>query len=291
MDDRARTAREELLAQLDGNPELPEYPELLARVSELSRDPDVDVREVAALLETDPVLVGRLLKLANSAWYGGGRMEIRNVQMAIMRLGLKEVRKILYSYQMEHLFRDCRLVDHHLFWRHSLAVALFSQELLRYLKGDERFIESAYLAGLMHDLGILVFATLVPDEYEAFLREGRDLEVPIQRQEVERFGIDHAELGAEFVVRAWVDEPAIIAAIGAHHNPFKAEGDDRTVSHVVHIANGICDNFGIDNGLDVYKDLFKVGAWDGLGLTLEDAEDLLFIVRNTLDQVEAQIGV
>jgi HD-like signal output (HDOD) protein len=283
--------RQKLLEMVVERGDLPEFPQLLGRLDAMMADPDVGLRDIADLVATDPVLVGRLLKLANSALFSGGRREATEIHTAVQRLGAVEVRKVLYSIQMSTLFSESELLDHRAFWRHSLSVALFTQSLHKYISSDARSLEKSYLAGLMHDVGVMVFATLIPDAYQRFLASiGNIEEVPLHTQEQRAFGLDHAELGAAFVKAHWSDDEEVISGIRQHHFPFGENPERQQLAQVVHVANAICDSVSIQNGVEVWKAPFEEGAWVRLGLRLEYAQEILSAVQEAVNATESMLA-
>lgn len=283
--------KDKLLKLIDENENLPPLPEVVITIDRLLHDPKTDISEIALLIETDSVLSGRVLSIANSAFYGGGRQEVSSLSSAIVRLGVLEVRKLIYSLSMSNLFVS-DIIDQHEFWQHSLAVAIFTQQLSRFTQSlDENECDQAYLCGLMHDVGVMVFTNIIQDEYSGFLEKAKDSRLPLQVQEFETFGIDHAELGAEFIKRWWPVETNVLAGVRWHHYPFEGEDSQKRISQLVHVANGICSNQGIHNGTDVYTEIFEEGAWQGLDLSLSDADKILQNVKESLNQAKLLLKV
>lgn len=278
--------REELLKLLNEHEDLPPLPELVLKIDAELRDQKSPVNKIAKLIETDTVLAGRVLKLANSAFYGGGRREITKLGLALTRLGLNEIRKVVYAVELSKLFSSSDVIDQRQFWRHSLAVALTTQALSRWAKATEEEVENAYLAGLMHDIGLMVFSYLIPDMYKEFLSNLSDKEIPLDKQEIEAFGIDHAEYGHAFIMRWWPIDECVIEAVRLHHFPFDGHESDNRTGQLVHIANIICNTLGFSNGINVYCEMFREGAWDALGLTLTTVDGVLQDVLSSIDMAE-----
>lgn len=88
----------------------------------------------------------------------------------------------------------------------------------------------------MHDIGIMVFCYLIPDEYIEFLRSVQDEEVPLEVREYKKFGIDHPELGAVFIKKWWQVDDHILQAVRYHHFPFVGLESDKRCEQMVHIA-------------------------------------------------------
>ena len=131
-------------------------------------DPDCEVHDVYRLLKTDPVLSGRLITLANSALFGSGRDETRNLEDAVVRLGMKQVIDLVYALELPKTFKKSKAFDQTEFWKHSLAVAFITRSLAKKALSDFDDIESSFLAGLMHDVGILVLDNGFPETTSIF---------------------------------------------------------------------------------------------------------------------------
>ncbi len=139
---------------------IPSLPEVATRCLELLRDEEVDLRQVAKLVERDPVLATRLLRQATSAAAGGDGSI--NIQQATTRLGSRNVRTLILDASAQQLFRsrDQRIASTaRQLWEHSLAVALLSRDLAAIL--GELDAEAAYLAGLIHDVGKPIAAAIL----------------------------------------------------------------------------------------------------------------------------------
>ncbi len=139
---------------------IPSMPEVATRCLELLRDEEVDLRQVAKLVERDPVLATRLLRQATSAAAGGDSSI--NIQQAATRLGTRNVRTLILDASAQQLFRsrDQRIASTaRQLWEHSLAVALLSRDVAAIQGGLDA--EAAYLAGLIHDVGKPIAAAIL----------------------------------------------------------------------------------------------------------------------------------
>lgn len=188
------------------------------------------------------------------------------------------------------MFNDNELINGYEFWKHSIAVALFSKSLSNKagLGVDEANL--AYISGLMHDVGVMVFTYLIPVEYNNFLKNVMQKEMPLYKQELSVFGIDHAELGAIFISKWWNVDDNISETVRNHHNPKFGDSTSRNCEKLLNIANSICNNQGIYNGIECYKEMFSDSAWDGLNLTIDQAADLLEEVKISLSASEGLLA-
>ena len=198
--------------------------------------------------------------------------------------------KLVYSLKLSVLFSKNSLLNNSQFWRHSLGVAFFTQSLSTRINASKDEQDMSYLAGLMHDIGIMVFIYLIPLEYNDFLKKAVTTEKPLEVQEFEAFGIDHAELGGKFIDNWWSMDKNIVLGVTNHHFPFRGGLSERKCEQLVHVSNGICNNQGMSNGTNCYTEVFKEGAWDQLGLSLNDVDSIFYDVENSLGQAEELIS-
>ena len=238
---RAQAARE-LLARTRGVPSLPQA---AARVGQLASDPDADIDDLVKALTGDPALCVQLLKVANSAYYGA-RAEVATIKHATMMLGQKTIRSIAMAASIRSVlpkqFVDARFQPHSL-WIHAIRTAGGSARLAK-LTGVAS-PEDAFVAGLLHDLGLLVelqhdtlFAQVIDETFEA---TGEVAPAGLEDSEVKRFGADHQDLGAA-LLESWGIPRHLALAAGHHHEPLRAEGEERMLALVVHAIESI----GID---------------------------------------------
>jgi len=162
--------RDRILDLLTTKGDLPPLPEVVMRLRILLRDPDVNVSDVASLIELEPVLAGRILNMSNSAFYSRSTKVITSLPLAITKLGFNLLSRIVFTLKLVSLFNDNGGMSAREFWRHSLAVAIFTQALSRRAQASREEQDISYLAGLMHDVGIMVFAHLIPEDYSAFIK-------------------------------------------------------------------------------------------------------------------------
>ncbi len=283
--------RQLLVDLIEENQNLPSFPDVVSRLEEELRKPTVSDRSVADLIKSDASLVGRILQVANSAFYSSGRREVSTLTMAITRLGHKTIKELVYSLEFTKLFSKFTVIDHKRFWRHSIAVGVFAQSLCRRLGFGISEIENAYLAGLMHDVGVLVFLQLAPKEYGFFLGKVGSQRVSLPMREREYFDIDHAELGFRFMKKWWPVDDSVSQAVRDHHLPIDPRRTEREISDLVNVANSICNYLDFDNGLDIYSNTFTESVWLSIGVPLEQVEQLLEEVQESIRYAEELVSV
>jgi putative nucleotidyltransferase with HDIG domain len=214
-------------------PNLPTIPAVVTKIGELMKDPACGPREIGALVAQDPPLAARVLKIANSSYYGL-RERCASTEQACTVLGLKVLRNVVMTAAVTENFShlDGRGLDLEEMWKHSVLVAQAAQLLARVSRGGVALSpDEFYSCGLLHDIGKLVLLENLGDDYRAVLqrahREGR----PVQNCERERLLFDHTDVGSMIAIH-WGLPTAIAAAIQYHHGPREAVEQDPVVSLV-----------------------------------------------------------
>jgi len=275
--------RDELLQKIKEKSDLPPLPDILIRLESKIEDPRADINEVAQLIETEPVLAGRLLALSNSVFFGAGREKIQSMKGAVLRLGLKLVLDLAYTLELPSLLSGIKNFNQEKFWKHSLAVGILARQLCNRLDETRRLGEQCYLAGLMHDIGILVFYFLVPGDYAGFLKEAEGQEASLEQLEQNHFGIGHAELGSRFIEKWWPVDPQVVEAIRRHHEPLGPDSDSDLAVATVHLANAIAYQHDWEPGLPGRADPLNRKYLVTQGMTLESYLELVEEARASLD--------
>ncbi|MBT3509570.1 MAG: HDOD domain-containing protein [Nitrospina sp.] len=280
--------REKLIALIEEKGDLPPLPDILINLENRVNDPDCDVLEISGIIETEPVLSGRLIQLSNSVLFGGGREKTEDLNDAVMRLGVKMGLDMAYSLKLPGLFHKPKGFNQLDFWTHSLGVAYLTRSLAYIVDISEEEIEFAYLCGLMHDVGILVFDHLISEEYTEFLKKIKSSDLTLAENETQTFGITHAELGARFIERWWPVSPGLVQAIRIHHD---SPGDDGNVKHIAHLlatANLLANQNEFSNGI-VPEDTapLEYGVLDKLDMDSDELEILIEKTKEGLDAAQS----
>ena len=226
--DRARTVYRQLAERCD----LPPLPAVALQAMRLIREPDARAEDLARVVATDPAIAARVLRISRSAMYVRTRPP-RTLGEAIVTVGFHALQKILVAASARAAYRVDDVVATRL-WAHALATALAADELaatVREARGGPSFI-----AGLLHDVGRLVFHITDPTSYEA-LRECDDA------NETAVYGGPHAIVGA-CLAEHWGLEAEVGEAIMGHHSPAatglaaRIASADRIASQIGHGATG-----------------------------------------------------
>ncbi len=210
---------------------LPSAPKVVRQLIETFEQEDVDVMKAAAFIESDPVLTAKLLKLANSAFFGLNR-NVSTARDAISVLGLIKVRALVIAAALGDGFHMVGGVNMNQFWRYSLNTANISRYLALPIKIDEN---TAFTAGLIHGIGELVMHMGMP---EAMIDLDRSVPMlDLKRAKAERglFGYSYADVGAA-LAREWKFPKKMVNAIEHQVAPFDNDVYE-PIAGVIHIAN------------------------------------------------------
>ena len=211
---------------------LPVFPRAAREVVRQVSNPEAGPRELAAVCSLDPVLAGRLIQIANSAFYSP-RLPIGTIMHAVSFIGTETARRVLLAAALRGNFASPQ--SHHI-WNHSLDVAQ-AAEMLAMRSSVKMDPSQAFLAGLIHDIGRLAFSIMPPAFMERFHRL-TDGGCPPVEVEMCLAGRCHGEVGSE-TLEQWKFPAEIVEAIRWHHRP---ERSTLPLSSLLYLAEFITDS-------------------------------------------------
>jgi putative nucleotidyltransferase with HDIG domain len=229
-----------------------------------------DVDKIVRTIAYDKSLAAQCLRMANSVLYRQ-RAEVTTIREAVLSLGLWRIRDLAFSCNLPLLFSslDC-VVPKEVFWRHALATAFVGERLGMEFHSAAR--EQIYLAGLLHDIGILINGLLFPDEFRKILEEAvrqRSPVLPIE-QRVLRF--THAESG-RILAEVWKLPVEVTEVIEFHHAP-EQQPTNNEATLIVELANRLCWKYGLGYGYSLAENA-------------ENAEDPFQTLRERFSKISA----
>jgi len=232
--------KHELVERLDSAKNLPSPPGVGLRVIQLGQDPNVNMGRVVDAISVDPALTAKILRIANSAFYGR-RRKTESLRQAIVLLGLNGTLSLALSFSLVDGLRASQGsgLDYDLFWRRSLAAATHARALgthLRLRRGEELF-----LAGLLQDIGMLALDKIMPGLYRGVGPMQAD-HPHVQRVERESVGADHAMVGA-WLLNSWNLPSVFQDAVAGSHDPDVVEvaDEDREFIRCVFVSGALAD--------------------------------------------------
>jgi putative nucleotidyltransferase with HDIG domain len=217
---------------------VPPFPAIAQRVLGLVSQEDTSIRQVSELVKMDPSFSAELLRFANSALFGL-RGEVKSLTQAIGLVGLDRVKTMATLVALNRMVRSSvRVGALRKIWVHSMATAVIAEEAARL---NHVAPDTAYTAGLLHNLGTLGLMSAYPDEYSRMLEVSIDLGFDLLRTERELFEIDHCAAGA-YLAQDWNFPGELVAAIATHHeDPIAGEV---TLENLVKVSWRLADTLG-----------------------------------------------
>ncbi len=216
---------------------LPVLPTVTAKILELVDHPNTSAGLLSNIVSKDQVLTAKVLKIANSSFYGFSR-EIHTIKHAVVVLGNNALKEISLSMSVFNLFKGeqknkyFEVVD---FWKHCIAVGLCSRSIALKL-GLPNYSE-AFTAGLLHDLGKVVLNQYLPFEFMKVQELVHDKNVPLEDAEEEVFGTHHGQVGYWLASR-WKLPVQLAETMKNHHHPLESE-EESTMCLIVYLADRI----------------------------------------------------
>ena len=215
--------------------ELLSLPQTLSEVLRVVKDETTSAQDLADVLMRDPALTAKVLRIVNSPYYGA-RREVNSMSQAVVTLGTRQVTALALSSSLYNLASKWEsTIDRERFWRHSLETAIGSRIIAE--KIGYQNIEEAFIAGLLHDLGMLILEKTFTKQFAGIYSQIADGESIIDLEE-EAWGTSHARVG-QFLLEQWNLPESICTAVGHHHDLFAPEttNPDLKLSQIVCLAN------------------------------------------------------
>jgi putative nucleotidyltransferase with HDIG domain len=225
-------------------------PFMASSVMELVENPRTSAAQLGELISNDQVLAARILKVANSAYYGFPR-KISTLNLAIVILGFNALRDLVLSISLIDRFmvKNEELIDLKQFWRHVLVVGRCSKILARILAYP--VVGEVFVAGLLHDIGYLILIQEFPEEFKNTFEIARLHNLSFEEAELRELGFTHQQLGA-WLGEGWNLPQKLVEVIRYHHDPSECPNQNNLVNFI-HFTDLIAYTIGEGNGIKLKR--------------------------------------
>lgn len=272
---------EELRDKIEHFGHLPTLPQVASRLISIINNPLTSVSDVAFVVGQDLSLCAKVLRLANSAFYGIPR-SITNINNAIVILGLKVINTMVLSLTVFDMFpedkRSAKLFDRKAFWIHSLCCGLIAKHLASRLRKVVLFdTEEAFCAGLLHDIGKVVMEQYLHEDFHSALKYASEKKIHCHRAEMKLLGYSHTDI-AEWLTESWSLPAEIRQPLIHHHDTDSSANEFMDIVMLIHLADWICYETETTVDPSWVKPTLDQNAMSALMLLPEDIE----AVRDTL---------
>jgi len=262
--------------------QMPPISPIIGKVNQIAQEIETSPKELVKIIMLDPVLTGKVIKLVNSSFYGVSE-RVQSLPQAVILLGVNTVKNLAVSTSLLSTVsvreKNSPLSSDD-FWKHCLASAVGCKLLGRYLKVSPEDIGSYFVAGLLHDIGKILFIKISPEKYKRALEECRQFGISLAFSEMAHFGCSHTHAGG-LLARKWRLDNALVNAIEAHHS--SAENNNNLLSKAVTIINNLCKHYHFGESGDPLEEEIAMDLTSSLNISAE-------ILNRISDQLPSEIN-
>lgn len=251
--------KEATLARLANFKNLPSIPKVLFEVTKLLNSPSATTLKLAELISKDPGLTTKILTVANSPLYGIKR-KVSSIEFAIIVLGQQEIKDVVTAISLADSFKITASpnFDPIEFWVHSMVTGSAAKNISQNLGFS--FGSDAFVAGILHDMGILVIYNFMSKEFDQIASCAKEKGTPILEAEKEILGLTHQEIG-KFLAEKWNLPTQLCDTLNFHHNPSQSSHIELT--SIIHLVDYMTQKLGYgklpwDNNTDLDQTVLDV---------------------------------
>lgn len=268
--------------------DLPPMPAVVIKIQQLLFDQNSTAQQVADFIETDQAIAAKVLKMANSTYYGMSG-KVSSVHHAAVILGFKALGEICTIAAFSDFMRN-KLPGYgyhsNELWKHSLAVAGAAKLIAE--KINPHIIHEALTAGLIHDMGKLILDPYVLEQretFDAFMENGNQTFLQAEKQIL---GFDHADIAAEICTH-WKFPESLTQAIQHHHHPSRSLANE--MAFILHLADYIAVLSGSGYDLDEVLDIREEGTEEFLDIHQKDVKSISTSIIEYIFKIEADLSL
>ena len=278
---------EPLQSELRSCETLPSVPAVALQILDLCRQENVALAEIGRVVNRDPALSAKLLKVSNSAFYSV-RYEVTSVERAISILGINATLSLALSFSLVRKLHKAngKGFDHASYWRRSVIAAAAAKALAGPADGSGR--DELFLAGLLQDIGMLALNEAVPQKYGPLVLAAGGSHQKLVQLEKKAFDVDHAAVGAWLLKRWNLPEKLQVAAAASHDPTAESAPDAGSFCRLTAVAGHIAEIW-TDPG--AATGVARDAAVNLLGMSPERFETLLGEVAGAISEVTSNLDI
>lgn len=256
----------------------------MQKINEVLRDPTANAADVGEIIRQDAALTAKTLKLVNSAFYGFPK-KINSITRAIVILGFNKVKNVALSASIFDAFRGvtAKGFDLNQFWEHSLGVAIAAEVISQNLDIDDQ--GDAFVAGLLHDIGKIIIASNLKNDFVRILQLIQSDDVLMVEAEETVLGANHALIG-KWLAERWKFPDNLCASTARHHQPRQAR-EHRELTYAVHLGDILVRALGVGNGGDLGIPEISDVVWERFDLDRGRLDRLCELILDGVQRAEA----
>jgi HD-like signal output (HDOD) protein len=269
--------------------QLPPLSSVSMEVVELVDNPKTSAAQLGKVISTDQALTAKVLKIANSPFYGYPR-KISTIDFAIIVLGFDALKEIVVSISLMNALqrKDDKYFNPKVFWDHSIATGVIARRLARDL--GYRVSGEVFVAGLLHDMGISVLHRYFSNEFKRIVEVVRDSELTFLESEESILGVTHAQVGS-WLAERWNLPDHLIEALSFHHTPSQASQNPKLVA-IIHCADVLANRLSgqhaeFDKGIELDPTALQVLGFNDTTILDQYVEELSSLLREQVERAVA----
>ncbi|MEJ2636528.1 MAG: HDOD domain-containing protein [Calditrichia bacterium] len=232
------------LKELEGINEVPTLPHIAFKLIALISDDNSSMRAIGDLIEDDPPLVAKILRIVNSGFYNI-RNEVKSVRQAVVLLGLEELKNLVFAMSVFSTFyhiKENEYFNFIQFWKHSASTSKVAAVLAKYLGFDFKHI--SFVGGLLHDFGRLVLQLYFQEDYQEVFEYALENKIGLYQAEKESMGFSHDEAGY-WLAQKWHLPDELSTIMRYHHRITENDVENEPLLAIIHAADRITNIWGV----------------------------------------------
>jgi len=267
---------------------MPAFPSSAHRIIELTNDVNCAPKDLVKVIEHDPILTLNVLKLVNSAYFGLAA-KVTSVKHAVVYLGINTVKNLALSVAAIGTLPNENSLGFNMsnFWWHSLVCAGAARAIAAHKKLEESAAGNCFVAGLLHDIGKIMFVHFLPKEYEQCISQFQSSNRPPSQIETEIIGISHGELGA-LLAEHW-QLPTMLAAVIRNHHKFGADEKPTDLDFALFWGNEVSKSLATFPNQMSLPQVTTKPFIDWMGMPIEAIPEKIKEIKVEADRAEMMI--
>lgn len=264
----------------------------VSKILEVARDPQVTAKDLNKVISLDPVLVGRVLKLVNSAYYGL-RNKVTSLVTAIIMLGINTIKNLALSTAvLGNVQKDSsfKALDVNGFWRHSIGVGVTAKLIAAKIGITLNRQEEFFIGGLLHDIGKIPINVLFEENYLKAIQQADFEKTQLIEMESKIIGITHSEVG-KMIAEKWRLTGETYECIFHHHDPNMASEENFKLVASVSIANAYCNINQIGFSGNRYAKKIDDYILSSVGVTEEYLDEIFETISAEIEKASVFLQV
>lgn len=263
--------------------DLPTLPDVASRINREMQSESLNAKLLGEIIADDASLAAKVLRLANSAFYGLPK-QVTTLNKAVMILGFNAVKNLALSVSIHSLFKERpdSIIDVKGLWLHSLGCAIAAKIIADNL--NKKFGDEAFLFGILHDIGKVVYINTRPQDYEKTLVLLQDRNIPQDEAEIEVMGFNHQRLGSQ-LLDFWKFPDNIVQAVKYHHEPqlktVKLDPQLKDLIRALFLGNQLAKALNLGKSTNPIREEIPKIVWQSLNIKRSQLNDIAGNIRNS----------